>query len=118
MSEREELARDWAEEATRDLLDRDPAGEPENDFDVPPPVGRRCHHIPARPDWAEALVVRDDRSELWAAYRGGFVLVGVDCCDEDAEPIAWGHVAEYGPITVVLDADGNPVCGHPDPEDY
>lgn len=41
MSERQELARDWAEEATRDLLDRDPAGEPENDFDVPPPVGRR-----------------------------------------------------------------------------
>ena len=58
-------------------------------------------HTPARHDWADALIVRDKDGDLWVRQGEEWhqlVQIGVTLDD----------LADYTPITVVLDADGNP----------
>lgn len=77
-------------------------------------------HIPARPDWADALAVRDCRGKLWA--RSGLGESGKnECWSLIDKGLMGGAVIRledwHGPATVVLDADGNPPTPEPEPGD-
>lgn len=65
-------------------------------------------YTPARPDWADALVVRAERCSLANPH---LVLDPSDGMFADSVGGVWDWSSlerEYGPITVVLDKDGNP----------
>lgn len=68
-------------------------------------------HIPARPDWADALVVQSEGGHVWGKIAGDYEwhrLGTTARCNTHA-------LAENGgSITVVLDANGNPPAGESD----
>lgn len=61
-------------------------------------------HTPKRP-WADALVVRDEDGDPWGRYGGEWVELGGDGYRLSAADLEEAH----GPITVVIDADGQVV---------
>ena len=61
--------------------------------------------MPAHLDPAKALVVRDRDGDMWGRTADGWQYLGAPVSTESLERIAEKH----GPLTVVIDADGNVV---------